>query len=145
MGELGTEHGAPRSRRTRPSSWRRAASRSSRRPAISPAYIGVGYIIGPVLASLNFSGGVLAWGLLVPLLIYFLGPQLNAFLPAGAEAHSWDGLAIAVWRFIVRPIAVGGMLVGAAYTLFRMRKNLIGGLGDRPSRNCAAARPPPNP
>ncbi|HYN21636.1 MAG TPA: oligopeptide transporter, OPT family, partial [Thermoanaerobaculia bacterium] len=27
-----------------------------------------------------------------------------------------------------RPIAVGGMLVGAAYTLYRMRKNLFGGL-----------------
>ncbi len=43
-------------------------------PAISPAYLGVGYIIGPRLAALNFSGGVVAWGLLVPLLMYFLGP-----------------------------------------------------------------------
>jgi putative OPT family oligopeptide transporter len=34
-----------------------------------------------------------------------------------------------VWRFIVRPIAVGGMLVGAAYTLFNMRKSLTAGLG----------------
>jgi putative OPT family oligopeptide transporter len=34
-----------------------------------------------------------------------------------------------VWRFIVRPIAVGGMLVGAAFTLFKMRKNLAAGLG----------------
>ena len=34
-----------------------------------------------------------------------------------------------MWRFIVRPIAVGGMMVGAAYTLFRMRKSLCGGLG----------------
>ena len=38
-------------------------------------------------------------------------------------------MAAAVWRFIVRPIAVGGMLVGAAYTLFRMRKSLTAGLG----------------
>ncbi|MCI0569037.1 MAG: oligopeptide transporter, OPT family [Acidobacteria bacterium] len=98
-------------------------------PAISPAYVGVGYIIGPVLAALNFSGGVLAWGLLVPLLIYFLGPQIQAFLPPGAEDHAWGGQATAVWRYIVRPIAVGGMLVGAAYTLYRMRKNLAGGLG----------------
>src|ERR1019366_6743444 len=37
-------------------------------PAISPAYLGVGYIIGPRLASLNFAGGVIAWGLLVPLI-----------------------------------------------------------------------------
>jgi len=34
-------------------------------PAISSAYLGVGYIIGPRLASLNFAGGVIAWGLMV--------------------------------------------------------------------------------
>ena len=98
-------------------------------PAVSPAYIGVGFIIGPRLAALNFAGGVLAWGLLVPLMIYFLGPQLRATLPPGADTASWSDLAGAVWRFIVRPIAVGGMLVGACYTLFRMRKNL--GIGMR--------------
>ncbi len=97
-------------------------------PSVSPAYLGVGYIIGPALAALQFSGGVLAWGFMVPLLIYFLGPQLHAFLPAGTPAASWSDLAGAVWRYIVRPIAVGGMLVGAAYTLFRMRTSLAGGL-----------------
>jgi putative OPT family oligopeptide transporter len=98
-------------------------------PAISPAYVGVGYIIGPVLAALNFSGGVLAWGLLVPLLLYFLGPEIQASLPPGGGPDAWEGAATGVWRYIVRPIAVGGMLVGAAYTLYRMRKNLFGGLG----------------
>ena len=44
---------------------------------MSPAFIGVGYIIGPELAALNFSGSVVAWGLLIPLLIFFLGPQLQ--------------------------------------------------------------------
>ncbi len=97
-------------------------------PAISPAYLGVGYIIGPRLAALNFSGGVVAWGLLVPLFIYFLGPQLQQTLPAGAAQESWSGLASSVWRFIVRPIAVGGMLVGAGFTLFRMRKSLATGM-----------------
>jgi putative OPT family oligopeptide transporter len=94
-------------------------------PAISPAYMGVGYIIGPRLASLNFAGGVVAWGLLVPLIMYLLGPQIQAYIPAGTSMEAgWAGQAAAVWRFIVRPIAVGGMLVGASYTLFRMRKNL---------------------
>src|SRR5262249_17899637 len=46
-------------------------------PSVSPAYIGVGYVIGPQLASLNVAGSVLAWGLLVPLLIYVLGPDLQ--------------------------------------------------------------------
>ena len=53
-------------------------------PAISPAYLGVGYIIGPRLASLNFAGGVIAWGLLVPLILFLGGPTLVAqFAPAG--------------------------------------------------------------
>ena len=48
-------------------------------PAISPAYLGVGYIIGPKLGALNFAGGLLAWGLMVPLLTYFLGPEIGLF------------------------------------------------------------------
>jgi putative OPT family oligopeptide transporter len=98
-------------------------------PTVSPAFLGVGYIIGPELASLNFSGSVVAWGMLIPLLIFFLGPQLRTFLPANAQAEDWLGLSGAVWRFIVRPVAVGSMMVGTCYTLFKMRKNLIAGLG----------------
>src|SRR5438309_5864270 len=48
-------------------------------PTVSPAFLGVGYIIGPELAALNFSGSVVAWGFLIPLLIFFLGPQLQAY------------------------------------------------------------------
>jgi len=96
-------------------------------PTVSPAYIGVGYIIGPELAALNFSGGVLAWGLLVPLLIYLLGPELQQMLPPGGE-DGWAGLTTQIWRFIVRPIAVGGMLVGTVYTLYRRRQSIFGGL-----------------
>ena len=96
-------------------------------PSVSPAYLGVGYIIGLRLAALQFAGGVLAWGLMVPLLMFFLGPQLHAFLPADTP-DNWANMAAAVWRYIVRPIAVGGMLVGAAYTLFKMRKSLTVGL-----------------
>ena len=97
-------------------------------PSVSPAYLGVGYIIGLRLASIQFAGGVLAWGLMVPLLIFFLGPQLHRYLPADTP-DNWAAMAAAVWRYIVRPIAVGGMLVGAAYTLFKMRESLTAGLG----------------
>jgi putative OPT family oligopeptide transporter len=97
-------------------------------PSVSPAYLGVGYVIGARLAAIQFAGGVLAWGFLVPLLIYFLGPQLHSFLPAGAAQGGWHDLAASVWRYIVRPIAVGSMLVGAGYTLFRMRTSLAAGL-----------------
>jgi putative OPT family oligopeptide transporter len=97
-------------------------------PTVSPAYLGVGFVIGPELAALQFSGGVLAWGLLVPLIMYFLGPNLAQYLPPGSAEGGWDDLAGAVWRYIVRPIAVGGMLVGAAYTLFRMGSKLTSSL-----------------
>jgi putative OPT family oligopeptide transporter len=95
-------------------------------PGVSPAYMGVGYIIGPKLASLNFSGGLLAWGLFVPILTYFLGPNM---MPAGAAEADWVALANNVWGRIVRPIAIGGMLMSAAFTLFRMRKSLVAGIG----------------
>ena len=97
-------------------------------PDISPAYLGVGYIIGPRLAALNFAGGVLAWGLLVPLLTFTVGPYIQAAQPAG-QPISWTLLAGAIYYSIVRPIAVGGMLVGASYTLFKMRKQLALGMG----------------
>ncbi|MFB3902721.1 MAG: OPT family oligopeptide transporter [Acidobacteriota bacterium] len=92
-------------------------------PAATPAYIGVGFIIGPELGALNFAGGVLAWGLFVPLLVYFLGPSLIDQFDG-----NWGALTGDVYRRIVRPIAVGGMLVGACYTLWRMRKNLVVGI-----------------
>jgi putative OPT family oligopeptide transporter len=96
-------------------------------PDVSPAYLGVGYIIGPRLAALNFAGGVLAWGLLVPLLTFVLGPYVQAAQPEG-QAIPWSLLAGAIYFSIVRPIAVGGMLVGATYTLFKMRKQLVAGM-----------------
>lgn len=97
-------------------------------PSVSPAYLGVGYIIGLRLASIQFAGGVLAWGLIVPLVIFLMGPGLKQYLPEGTP-DDWAGMAVAIWRFIVRPIAVGGMLVGAAYTLVKMYKSLSVGLG----------------
>src|SRR5260370_8675996 len=97
-------------------------------PSVSPAYLGVGYIIGVKLASIQFAGSVLAWGLMVPLMIFFLGPQLKAYIPADTP-DNWANMADALWRYIVRPIAVGGILLVSAYTLFRMRASLTAGIG----------------
>jgi putative OPT family oligopeptide transporter len=41
---------------------------------------------------------------------------------------NWEDMSVRVWRDIVRPIAIGGMMAGAANTLFRMRKNILAGL-----------------
>ena len=97
-------------------------------PEITPAYLGVGFIIGPELGALNFAGGLLAWGLFVPLLVYFVGPTLIGQYTDAAGVQNWAGLTGHLYRFIVRPIAVGGMLVGACYTLYKMRRNLIAGI-----------------
>lgn len=108
-------------------------------PGLKPAYIGVGYIIGPKLASLNFSGGVIAWGLLTPIILYFIAPTLNidgviaGFVAGGmsqeaAFEKAWTEAAFDVWKSIVRPIAIGGMLVGTAFTLWNMRNSLIVGI-----------------
>jgi len=94
-----------------------------RSPDVSPAYMGVGYIIGPKLASLNFSGGVLAWGLLAPMIAYF--KYYGQELPPDTN---WIDTMIKVWKDYVRPIAIGGMLVGAAFTLWKMRKSLATGI-----------------
>lgn len=96
-------------------------------PSISPALVGVGYIIGLRLSALQFAGSVLAWGFLVPLLMYFMGPQLKQFIP-GDMPTDWIGMADSVWRYIVKPIAVGGMLVGSAYTLYTMKDSLRAGM-----------------
>jgi putative OPT family oligopeptide transporter len=112
-------------------------------PGVSPAYMGVGYIIGPKLGALNFSGGLLAWGLLAPMIMYFMLPSVNlqewaAFLMSKDATLTMDAAMskvsdpsyqiTQVWRFIIRPIAIGGMLVSAGFTLFKMRKSLSAGL-----------------
>jgi putative OPT family oligopeptide transporter len=92
-------------------------------PAISPALIGVGYIIGFELSAINFSGGVLAWLVFIPL-AFFLDPGLAAKLSVGGVAPAEGELIFSVWYNIVRPVAVGAMLVGAANTMWGMRASI---------------------
>ncbi|MBZ5583954.1 MAG: oligopeptide transporter, OPT family [Acidobacteriia bacterium] len=90
-------------------------------PSLSPALIGIGYIIGPRLAAINGSGGIIAWWVIIPLLLFF-DPDLPRRL--GVAGASWDVISFTVWYNIVRPIAVGTMLVGACNTLFGMRSSI---------------------
>ncbi len=109
-------------------------------PSASPALIGIGYIIGPRLAAINFSGGVVAWLMLIPLVL-FVDPDLPQRLGGtmGGEA-SWDVLSYTVWYNVVRPIAVGAMLVGAVYTLYSMRESILRSVrGAFEARTAAAA------
>ncbi len=92
-------------------------------PAASAALTGVGYIIGPKYASITFSGGVFGWLFLMPLVLFLSGDQ-SELLKFG----DWTNVASAMYNAQVKPIAVGAMLVGAFWTLYRMRKNLIAGI-----------------
>jgi putative OPT family oligopeptide transporter len=89
-------------------------------PDASPAMLGVGYIIGPKLASIVFAGGVFGHMMLVPLFIFINGRFTGS--------TDWLTTSAAVWNSQVRPLAVGAMLVGAFYTLFKMRKSLGTGI-----------------
>ena len=113
-------------------------------PEVTPAYFGVGYIIGPELGALNFAGGLLAWGLLVPLLVFFVGPTMIGQYTSPEGVQDWGQLTAHLYRYIARPIAVGGMLVGACFTLWRMRKNLVIGIkrGVADVRKSASATAP---
>jgi putative OPT family oligopeptide transporter len=94
-------------------------------PNASPAFLGVGYIIGFRLAAITFSGGVFGWLFLIPVVLFIMSSDLSTLVSAD---QSWTDIAKYAYNATVKPIAVGGMLVGAFYTLFMMRKNLIGGL-----------------
>ena len=108
-------------------------------PALSPALMGIGYIIGPKYASISVSGGVIAWWLLIPLLLFF-DPDLPGRLSAGGVPPGPDVQAYTVWYNIVRPVAVGTMLVAAASTLFSMRSSIAASIRGAFAVSPAAAR-----
>jgi putative OPT family oligopeptide transporter len=93
-------------------------------PSSSPAFLGVGYIIGFRLAAITFSGGVFGWLFLMPIVLFLMSGSLEGF----SLDHGWTTVAKTAYSATVKPIAVGGMLVGAFYTLFKMRKNLSSGI-----------------
>ena len=104
-------------------------------PSLSPALIGIGYIIGPELSSINVAGGIIAWWILIPLLLFF-DPDLPRRIGTTDPAVA----ANTVWFNVVRPIAVGTMLVGAASTMFSMRESLWSSLRGIFSASTTAGR-----
>ncbi len=109
-------------------------------PSISPALIGVGYIIGFELAAINFSGGVLAWLVFIPL-IFFVNPDLVQNLSAGGAAPPDSEVIFSVWYNVVRPVAVGAMLVGAAKTMWGMRTSIASAFRGAFHRGSSVASP----
>ena len=94
---------------------------------LSPALLGVGYIVGLNIGIVIVAGSVLSWNIAIPIYsAWFLdgNPELAARL-AGAGAEDAAG---AIWSSQIRYLGVGAMLVGGIWTLISLRSSLLSGI-----------------
>ena len=86
---------------------------------LSPALIGVGYIVGLNIAALVFIGGALNWFVALPILALVNGiaPDESAVTAAGV-----------LWSTQTRYLGVGAMVVGGLWALVKLRTSLIQGI-----------------
>ena len=93
---------------------------------LSPALLGVGYIVGPAIASFVFFGGLLGALVIMPIASSFLNPT-DAFLELASNTTTWEDYANHI-NGRRRMAGVGTMLVGGLYTLVIMREALMKGI-----------------
>ncbi|HEY7790928.1 MAG TPA: oligopeptide transporter, OPT family [Vicinamibacterales bacterium] len=86
---------------------------------LSPALLGVGYIVGLNIAVLVFLGGALNWLVAIPVLVWVHGA------PAGTSATDFAGH---LWSTQTRYIGVGAMVVGGLWALVKMRGSVFSGI-----------------
>lgn len=94
---------------------------------LSPALLGVGYIVGLNIGIVVLSGAILSWNIAIPIyhaMFLDTDPVLAAQL-AGAPAGDAAG---AIWSTKIRYLGVGAMLIGGIWTLFSLRKSLLSGV-----------------
>ena len=87
---------------------------------LSPALVGVGYIVGLNIAVLIFIGGALNWLVAIPILALMQG------IPA--EAGNAAEAAGQLWSTQTRYLGVGAMVVGGFWALISVRKSLLRGI-----------------
>ncbi len=97
---------------------------------MSPALLAVGYIVDLPVASLITLGGLIGWGVILPL------------LGGGGEGVPLD-VARELWSTKIRYVGVGAMLVGGITSVWNVRGGIIAGLrGMRGGRHGDGALPP---
>ena len=99
---------------------------------ISPELLGVGYIIGPRIASIMCAGGVLAYLVLIPL-IRFFGEGLSVVLPPGDKLirdMSPNGIRGAYILYIGAGAVAAGGVISLIRSLPTIWHGLKGGLAD---------------
>ena len=100
---------------------------------LSVALLAVGYIVRLNIAVLVFSGGVLAWGIAIPVYTFLYGTPISE----GVALTGYDA-AIQIWSSNIRYLGVGAMLVGGLWALvslagpIRTALKIIGGGGRDP-------------
>ncbi len=84
---------------------------------LSPALIGVGYIVGINVGILVFSGGIISWVVAIPIYTSFLDYTGNI------EDTAWN-----IWNTKIRFLGVGAMLIGGFWSIIKLIKPIIQGL-----------------
>ncbi|MBA2243310.1 MAG: oligopeptide transporter, OPT family [Chthoniobacterales bacterium] len=111
---------------------------------IEPALLGVGYIIGPRIASIMCAGGVLAYLVLIPA-IKFFGEKVVGVVPPGTMPISEMGPNDIRGAYVLY-IGAGAVAAGGIISLFRslptIWHGLKGGLRDLRGSHGAGERAP---
>jgi len=94
---------------------------------LSPALLGVGYIVGLNVGILVLLGGMISWNVAIPVYAAFFldgNPELAATVAAGGA----EDAAYAIWSAQIRYLGVGAMLVGGVWALISIRSSLLSGI-----------------
>jgi len=97
--------------------------------AVTPEYLGLGYIIGPRISSELFSGGLLAWMALIPLIAIFVPEtRVVADLKALGFSDAWmanNSYANWIYRAYIRYIGAGAVACAGVMTLIKTLPTII--------------------
>ena len=88
---------------------------------VYPALLGVGYIVGPRIASFMFVGSIVGWLVIIPLICLF-GPETSMYPAAAGVTISQlyaEGVAAAIWSNYVKYIGAGAIATGGIISLIK--------------------------
>ncbi|MBR5507517.1 MAG: oligopeptide transporter, OPT family [Clostridia bacterium] len=86
---------------------------------IYPAVMSVGYICGPRISSYMFSGGILSWLVLIPLIVLF-GKEIILYPGTETIGEMYaSGGAGAIWGSYIRYIGAGALACGGIISLIK--------------------------
>ena len=94
---------------------------------LSPALIGVGYIVGLNVGIVVLAGAMLSWNIAIPLYVAASLPG-NAELAQAAAGLPAEDIAGLIWSKQIRYLGVGAMLVGGLWALVSLRRSLASGI-----------------